>query len=261
MPKTEKFSTEIWDEEPEVDNPFAAAKCFCRGYDVFGELLHKASWSEYMLLLFSGEKPTPQQANIFERIAVILAHPGIRDPSVHASMSAGAGGSTGASSLMAALAVGAGHFGGARELFYCCETTLQCGADLQCWERILSNGASAELNLWPSLDHAPGFDPYGTSCAKPVRQALNYLSEISPGEHLSWLKENQTALESIAKRPLNMVAVVAAALLDLKMTPPQAELLYLMLRLPGAAVHALEQERRGWRFFPFFRDGVHLEDE
>ena len=109
--KQEVIHTKIWREEPELDNPFAAKKCFCAGYDVYGDLLGKASWIEYLYLLFMLEKPTEQQAKLLETIAVTIANPGIRDHSVLAAMNAGVGGSTSASVLMAALAVGAGQYG------------------------------------------------------------------------------------------------------------------------------------------------------
>ena len=33
------------------------------------------------------------------------------------------------------------------------------------------------------------------------------------------------------------------------------------VRLPGAAVHALEQRELGWRMFPFYRNAVELLDD
>ena len=117
--KQEVIHTKIWREEPEPDNPFAAKKCFCAGYDVYDDLLGKASWAEYIYLLFKLEKPTAQQAKLLETIAVAIANPGIRDHSVRAAMNAGVGGSSSASALMAALAVGAGQYGGAREVYFC----------------------------------------------------------------------------------------------------------------------------------------------
>ncbi|MGC2166803.1 MAG: hypothetical protein WA632_12425, partial [Gallionella sp.] len=106
---TEEFiHTRIWQEEAEPDNAFAAASCHCHGYDVFGELLGKASWIEYLFLLFRGEAPTVQQAKLLEGLAIALANPGPRDASIHAAMCGGVGGSTSASCLTAALAVGAG---------------------------------------------------------------------------------------------------------------------------------------------------------
>jgi len=81
----------IWDEEPEPDNPFAAAACYCHGYDVYDDLLGKASWSEYIYLLFVGEKPSPGQARLLEGLVVAIANPGIRDHSVRAAMNGGVG--------------------------------------------------------------------------------------------------------------------------------------------------------------------------
>jgi len=38
-------------------------------------------------------------------------------------------------------------------------------------------------------------------------------------------------------------------------------MLFLLLRLPGAAAHALEQKEHGWRKYPFFGDGLTLTDD
>ena len=58
-----------------------------------------------------------------------------------------------------------------------------------------------------------------------------------------------------------MTGVAAAALFDLGFTAEQAEMLFLLLRLPGAAAHALEQQALGWRKFPFIGSRVELEDD
>lgn len=72
----EVIRTRIWEEEPEPDNPFAAAACFCRGYDVYGEILGHARWTEYVGLLFLGERPSVGQVRLLEDLAVVLANPG-----------------------------------------------------------------------------------------------------------------------------------------------------------------------------------------
>lgn len=35
-------------------------------------------------------------------------------------------------------------------------------------------------------------------------------------------------------------------------------MLFLLLRLPGAAAHSLEQKKLGWRKYPFFGDKLTL---
>lgn len=258
----ERFRTRIWEEVPEPDNPFAAAACYCHGYNVYGDLLGKASWIEYLYLLFRGERPSPQQVKLLEGLAVALANPGMRDHSIHAAMSGGAGGSTNASCLMAALAVGAGQLGGAREVYRSMEFWHQCGLDLAAWQQLLGNPSQEErIDIWPAMDHPPGFDPHGVSCATPVRQTLLYLSKCSPGEHLSWLQTQRDAIEQAAELPLGMSGVAAATFMDLDLAPQAAEMMYLLLRLPGAAAHALEQQEYGWRRFPFFAKAIKLTDD
>jgi citrate synthase len=45
--------------------------------------------------------------------------------------------------------------------------------------------------------------------------------------------------------------VAAAALSDLGFSAEQGDMLYLLLRLPGAAAHALEQVNYGFKRFPY----------
>jgi citrate synthase len=66
-------------------------------------------------------------------------------------------------------------------------------------------------------------------------------------------------MENIAGHPLDISGVSAAAFADLGFQPEEGEMLYLLLRLPGAAAHALEQGRNGFKRFPFYP--VELEDD
>ena len=260
--KQEVIHSKIWKEEPELDNPFAAKRCYCAGYDVFGDLLGKASWAEYLYLLFKLEKPNKQQTKLLETIAIIIANPGIRDHSVRAAMNAGVGGSTSASALMAAIAVGAGQYGGAREVFLAMQTWEDCMQNLNKWEDRIKNPPIVErADVWAAMEHTPGFDQNGISCTKPVKQSLKHLCSIVGKEsNLSWLDKNRQSLEQISGAPLSFTGVIAAAFSDLELNAEQGEMLYLFLRLPGAAVHALEQKKFGWRKYPFFINGLNLED-
>ncbi len=256
----ETIRTRIWQEEAEPDNAFAALSCHCHGYDVYGDLLVHASWIEYLFLLFRGEAPSLQQARLLEGLAMALANPGPRDAAVHAAMCGGVGGSTSASCLMAALAVGAGASGGAREVFNAMEDWQTRGTDLALWQTGLRvKPVDDPADIWPAAGHPAGFDPYGVRCAEPVLQTLAHLVEVGCGQSLAWLQTNRSSLESAAGLPLAMSGVAAAALLDLGFTPAQGEMLHLLLRLPGAAVHVLEQKEYGHKNFPFFR--IELEND
>jgi citrate synthase len=256
----ETIHTRIWQEEAEPDNAFAARSCRCHGYDVYGEMLSQASWIEYLFLLFRGEAPTVQQARLLEGLAIALANPGPRDPAVHAAMCGGVGGSTSASCLMAALGVGAGASGGAREVFNAMQDWQTRGADLALWQSALGvKPVGDPADVWPVAGHPAGFDPYGVRCTTPVLQTLAHLAALDCAPSLSWLQTNREALEMAAGLPLAMSGVAAAALRDLGCTPDQGEMLLLLLRLPGAAVHALEQKDYGYKNFPFFQ--IELEND
>jgi citrate synthase len=247
------IQTKIWSEEPEPDNPFVAASCRCYGYDVFGDLLGKASYLEYLYLLFKGHRPTTAQAKFLQVIAIALANPGPRDPSVHAAMGVGTTGGHAAAALIAALSVGAGSYTGAREIFIAMEYWESRGNDLAVWCQLLSSPPTpTRKTVWVERESPAGFDEYGKSCAQPVRQTLTMLTEIMPGHNTEWLMRHQTELEKAVGHPLAMNGVIAAGFCDLGFTATEGEMLTLLLRLPGAAVHALEQLQRGFRQFPFF---------
>lgn len=257
--KTKQIRTRIWQEDSEPDNHFAAKAAYCYGYDVYGEMLGKARWVEMLYLLFRGEAPAPWQTQLLEALAVALANPGPRDPSVHAAMCGGVGGSTAASCLIAALAVGAGQLSGGREVYLAMEGWQNCGTDLDAWKRHLSEPAGSAASIWPTPEHQPGFDPHGVRTTTPVKLTLACLAVISPESRLRWLKENLPQLETSAGRPVAMSGIAAAAFTDLGFMPEQGEMLHLLLRLPGAAAHALEQWQYGHKKFPFFT--VELEND
>jgi len=249
----ETIKTKIWLEEAEADNPFAARACYCSGYDVYGDLLGKIRWTQYLYLLFKLELPDAQQEKLLETLAVAIANPGIRDHSVRAAMDAGVGGSTRASALMAALAIGAGNLSGGREIVQMMRLWQVCDRDLASWQNyVLAPPEEERPDVWLPMEHVPGFDPNGASCPLPVRQTLDALAAIKPDGRLSWLKTQRETLEQTVGYPLAMSGVIATAIADLGFAEGEAEMLYLMLRLPGAAAHALEQEKSGWRKYPFF---------
>ena len=256
MSQTEKpdlIHTRIWSEEPEPDNPFAARTAYCHGYDVYGEILQQATYLEYLFLLFRGERPSSPMLRSLEILAIAIANPGPRDPSVHAAMAASVGGSPAAAALMAALAAGAGVSGGSREVYHAMELWTQCGCMLNAWQSAFAAPpANGKMQVWPEAEHPPGFAAYGGRCAQPVLQTLAALSaNLGPG-CTQWLADNRVRLETLADHPMAMPGVIAAALTDMGFTPTAGEMLSLMLRLPGAAAHALEQGERGYRRFPFF---------
>jgi citrate synthase len=249
---TAQVRTRIWHEEPEPDNSFATRSALCHGYDVYGELLGQARWVDLLFLLLRGEAPSAAQARLLEALAVALANPGPRDAAVHAAMCAGVGGSTAAAALIAALSVGAGRAGGARDVWAAMQLFERCGRSPSAWEQALAEPAAERAGIWPRVGHPPGFDPHATRAGGLVTEALRRLAVLSTGTCLPWLLASRPQLEAATGRALALTGVAAATLVDLGFTPDQGEMLHLLLRLPGAAAHALEQREQGHKDFPFF---------
>ncbi|CAN5487734.1 hypothetical protein BH11PSE11_BH11PSE11_39180 [soil metagenome] len=249
--------TRIWREVPEPDNAFATQAAYCRGYDVFGEMVGKARWIEMLVLLFRDDLPAKPALDMLEALAVALANPGPRDPSIHAAMSGGVCGSTAAAALMAALSVGAGHNGGARDVFDAMTLWNEAGTDTDAW--LALSRKVQPVDIFPAAEHPPGFEQHGVSTSTIVRQLIATLVAICATPKLSWLAENRSQLEQKMGLPLALSGVAAAVLADLEFTPVQGEMLFLLLRLPGAAAHALEQRQYGYRQFPFYP--VELQDD
>ncbi len=249
--------TRIWHEEAEPDNPFATRTARCHGYDVYGQMMRQARWADMVWLLFKGEAPSEAEATMLDALAVALANPGPRDPMVHAAMCGGVGGSPAAASLMAALAVGAGQSGGARDVYLCLRHWAQCSeAAPEAWAQTLAQTGQPTWLApddagWPAIEHPAGFDPHGVRTATIVQQTLETLAGMSPGPRLPWMRQQREALEQAAGHPLAMTGVAAAALADMGFNAQQGEMLFLLLRLPGAAAHALEQGDYGFKHFPY----------
>ncbi|MCB1657656.1 MAG: citryl-CoA lyase [Moraxellaceae bacterium] len=262
MSQAPVLHTSIWQEQAEADNPFAAKHALCHGYDVYGEVLKKASFIEYLYLLFKGERPTAQQTLLLDKLAIVVANAGPRDHSIRAAMNGGVGGSTAAGCLMAALAVGAGQYGGAHEVFHALNIWQFAQQDLircqQAMEKLLAN---KEVDIWQPMEHVAGFDPHGVTCPTIIVQSLAYLADLMPSGQLAWLCNNRQQLEQMAKGTLAMTGVFAAACLDLALNAEQAEMLFLQLRLSGAAVHALEQQQLGWKKFPYVSQLIDLQKD
>lgn len=259
MNRENTIHTRIWREEAEPDNPFATRTAWCRGYDVFGQMVGNARWVEMLVLLFHDELPGESSLDMLEALAVALANPGPRDPAVHAAMCGGVGGSTAAASLIAALAVGAGSYKGAREIFDAMNAWTACGDDFAGLAACLTRHTQETVDIWPQREHPAGFDPHGVATPTSVRQLLETLARIGASPRLSWLAAQRRELEKTVGLPLDISGIAAAAFADLAFTPAEGEMLFLLLRLPGAAAHALEQTGYGYKRFPF--GPLELEDD
>lgn len=263
MSKRQVYYSNFWEEIAEDDNPFATKAAYCHGYNVYEDILQKATWFEYLYVMFKGEKPTEAQAKLLEKLAIALANPGPREASVRAAMNGGVGGSTHAASLMAALAVGAGQYGGAQEVSTCVTYWQENGFDFASWEkRLLNPNEFHQEDIWLPYEHAPGFDPNGVHFSSVNQDILKVLLECAPEDGaLHWLASQRERFEQILGYPLALSGISAAAFYDLGFDEKVTAYLYLILRLPGSAAHAIEQQAFGWKKFPFFAENIVLKDD
>ncbi|MGF2685559.1 citryl-CoA lyase [Marinobacter sp. DUT-3] len=263
MPSDYVYHSNFWFEEPEDSNPFAAKASYCHGYDVYGQVIARASWFEYLLLMFKGDRPQPAEAALLEKLAMILANQGPKEASIRAAMNGGVAGTNHSSALMSSLAVGSGLYGGSQELEICIRLWGECGQDIELWKsRLQAPQEDERADIWPAIEHPPGFDPNGDDMPTTLRQSLDLLVQFAPeAGALHWLESHRNALEAFFGYPISISAVAAAAFVDLGLDQDQGSMLYLILRLPGAAVHALEQRKMGWKKFPFYSSAIELEDD
>ena len=263
MPSDYVYHSDFWFEEPEESNPFAAKASYCHGYDVYGQVIAKAGWFEYLLLMFKGERPRPDEAVLLEKLALILANQGPKEASIRAAMNGGVAATNHSSALMSALAVGSGLYGGSQELEICIRLWEECGQDVDRWKaRLQAPEEDERADIWPAIEHPPGFDPNGDQIPTTLLQSLELLVQFAPKDGaLRWLQNQRGALEEFFGCPISITSVAAAAFVDLGLDRDQGSMLYLMLRLPGAAVHALEQRKMGWKKFPFYSSAIELEDD
>lgn len=263
MPSDYVYHSNFWFEEPEESNPFAAKASYCHGYDVYGQVIARASWFEYLLLMFKGDRPQPAEAALLEKLAMVLANQGPKEAGIRAAMNGGVAGTNHSSALMSSLAVGSGLYGGSQELEICIRLWGECGQDIERWKaRLQAPQEDERADIWPVIEHPPGFDPNGDGTPTTLLQSLDLLVQFAPEKGaLYWLQNHRNTLEGFFGCPISISAVAAAAFVDLGLDQDQGSMLYLMLRLPGAAVHALEQRKMGWKKFPFYSSAIELEDD
>lgn len=262
----ENIITAIWDEDTDDLSEFACKDAYIYGYSLTSELVPKATYADTLYLMFKGELPSIQERKLLETFLVIAANPGPRDPSIHAAMSAGVGGSTAASALMAALAVGSGQVQGSRELFWCMNClqsqTTRSVSDL--YESLCH--INYPDDTYPKNSEIPGFYPYHDKTEEYLKKVLSALASLCPKDSwTAWLSKELNNLEQKSNKGISQMLVFANVLTDLKLTPQQGEMLTLLARLPGAAVHSLEQIKAGYKNFPFYplnikNDPYKLED-
>ncbi len=241
--------TRIWQEEPVPDNPYLAARCRCHGYDLL-ELMAKRRFADVLFLLFSGELPTTEQADLLETLMIACINPGPRHPATRAAMNAGVGKTYAVHILPIALSVmGGDHLGGReveRAMRFLRRSLRRDPAD--CAQELLDTKERPAEGDWHI---APGFGSrFGGIDPLPGQMADLFRQKPASGAALAWGAAFAAAL---APHHLGWLlpGVVAAVLCDLSFHPRTGSGLLQIFTAPGLLAHGLELANKPITFMPF----------
>jgi citrate synthase len=255
----ERIATRIWQEEPDPENPYLALRCRCQGYDLF-DLMRECRFLDVLLLLFTGELPTKEQARLLELLMIALINPGPRHPASRAAMNAGAGRTDPAHILPISMSVLSGSHLGAHEVemamrFLRRHLRRQPG---QTAERLIGESQRPLKGDWHI---APGFGSrYGGIDPIPRHLASTLVEQPGHGPALRWGAAFAEALVSESMGWLS-TGVAAAVFLDLGCRPPAGAGLFQLLSAPGLLAHGIEMAGRPTTSLPFPRGKHYVIEE
>lgn len=248
----ERATTRIWQEVPADENPYIAASCRCHGYDL-QELMRKRSFIDVFYLLFRGELPSQDQAELLEQLMIALIDPGPRHPATRAAINTAVGKTDPAHILPIGMMVLSGeHLGGIEVEAAMRFLRKRLSDDPQ---RVAEELLTAEQPPTEGDWHiAPGFGSrFGGIDIMPGKIATQLAQLPGSGQALAWGHTFARALH-----PRNMswliTGVAAATLCDLGFHPRAASGLFQILSAPGILAHGLEYANKPITALPHVRD-------
>ncbi len=251
--------TRIWQEEPTADNPYLPARCRCHGYDLF-ELMAKRRFADVLFLLFNGELPTADQADLLEALMIACINPGPRHPATRAAMNAGVGKTYAVHILPIALSVmGGQHLGGGEveETMRFLRRSLRRDA-AACAQELLAEAKRPAEGDWHI---APGFGSrFGGIDPLPNQMAGLFHQQPASGAALAW---GAAFAEALAPHNLGWLlpGVAAAVLCDLGFHPRAGSGLFQIFTAPGLLAHGLELANKPITAMPFLDKEHYVIDE
>lgn len=245
-------ATRIWDELPDPENPYAAAGARCHGYDLL-ELMTKRRFVDVLYLLFQGELPSPEQAQLLEQLMIALINPGPRHGATRAAMCAGVGKTDTGQILPIALTTLSGAHLGAAEIeasmrFLRGELKNDPAATARTLLARVQPPAEGDWHLAPGFGcRFGGIDPLAT------RQARLLAELPAAGKCLSW---GNAFAQVLMEQGQGWLApgLAAAVFADLGFQPRFGPGLFQLLTAPGLLAHGLEMANKPLTALPFIKD-------
>lgn len=249
----EKVSTKIWLETPSQDNPYLTEEAYCHGYNLM-DLMAKRSFVDVLYLLFRGELPSPENAELLEQLMIGLISPGPRHPATRAAMNAGVGKTDTAHILPISLTIyGGEHIGGAsvEPAMRFLRKNRRLSPNEVVAKLISNNQAATKEGDWHI---APGFGSrFDGIDPMPAKIAKHLLALKGAGDTLRWADMFAEVLVSHNQGWL-ITGVVAAVLTDLGFSPRAGAGLFQLFSAPGLLAHAVEFANKSILAMPFPKD-------
>jgi citrate synthase len=252
----ERVATRIWEELPTAENPYIAESCRCHGYDLV-ELMQRRSFVDVLYLLFRGELPTPDAAQLLEQLMIALINPGPRTAAVRAAMNAGVGKTDPAYILPIGLTIHGGTHLGATEVeaaMHFIRRSVKLDPH-QCATELLATEIKPAEGDWHI---APGFGSrFGGIDVVPTKLAKQLSTLPGSGEMLQWGCQFALALNNNSMGWLT-TGVAAAVLSDLGFQPRVAIGLYQLISAPGILAHGVELANKPRTAMPHISDSNYI---
>ena len=251
--------TEIWEEDASADNPYLAEKCRCHGYDLI-ELMQKRSFVDVLFLLFKGELPAKEQAELLEHLMIAFINPGPRHPATRAAQLSGVSMTLVHHIVPVSLNVISGNHLGGGEVFRAMKFLK---AHMEKFPENLSKSLFNKLSPPDDGDWhvAPGFGcRFGGIDPMPGKIAAMLADLPGSGEALAW---GNSFAEAIRPRKMGWLTpgVVAAALIDLEFDRKAGPGFFQIISAPGLLAHGLELSGKPLTAMQFLGDERYIIDE
>lgn len=247
-----KISTRIWKEIPDDSNPYIAAEVKCHGYDVL-EMMEKCSFIDTLYLMFKGDLPNKNEAELLEKLMIALINPGPRHPAVRAAMYSAVSKTHVSHILPIGLNILSGSYLGAGEIDHCMRFFRKhIKSDPQMVaEKFLLASRQDEIEIGQV---APGFgSEFGGVDQFTMKIANQLLVAEAAGEVLHWGHEFSKQLTANNAGWLK-TGLASAVFADLGFQPRAGIGLFQLISAPGILAHGLEMVNKPLTAMPFHSD-------
>lgn len=248
-----KYTSKIWLEEPDPNNPYIAKNAFLSGYDFF-ELVESSSLSNILFLLIRGDLPNSADSAFFDYISKILMNPGPRHPAAKAAIQATVGKTDITHLLPIALSVMGGQENAAGIVpaamkfvirNYKREPSVIANSIQNC------NNAHGD-HLWSQ--QLPGYGQIYGSADTFARNCLQRIVDKFPTRNLAaWSAKFSDELAT-DNAGILMPGVAAVCFAELGFAAKQGGALFQLICAPGLLAHGLEYLGKPTTAAPFVSD-------